>query len=169
LRRAVAVVIAFAVVAIEGSIATATTTSEPSTGIVARLNLPSRTIRAGSHLNASITVINRTGRAVDVGGCNFLFQVGWTNKAVTANPNWELCAGSLTIPAGQSTWPVWVGAAYTLCSQDPPGTTWLPQCLPGNRQRPLPPGYYRLTVYGPSDAMRLPPPIKVHVIASAHR
>ena len=128
--------------------------------VTARIELPARTMRAGSSMAGHIVVENHTGSEIHVPGCRDLFQVLLTNDVIHQTPLWPLCLGDITIPAGETSYPVTVSATYNHCYNDDGGT---PHCLPGSGIPPLPPGDYGATFFQSSPVVPAVAPIGVRV------
>lgn len=133
--------------------------------VVTRVELPSTTITAGSSIRATVVVANNSGRVLNATRCGGYFQLVLGNDHVHQAVLWRLCAENFAIPMGASTYPVLLSTEYPGCSRDTP-TTDTPACLPGGNPPPLPPGEYRATLYQSGNAVPIPPPITVRVVAA---
>jgi hypothetical protein len=120
--------------------------------VTARIQLPARTMRAGSFMAGRVVVENDTGSEIHVPGCIFLFQVQLTNDAIHQFPLWNACLEDIPIPVGETIYPVTVSANYNSCTNGEPDDV-MPKCLPGGRIPPLPPGDYRATFFQSSTVV----------------
>jgi len=68
----------------------------------------------------------------------------------------------VTVPAGQTTYPVKVQASYLSCSVGHADVD-TPKCDPGPRPPPLPPGTYQATLSVAVSVAHSPPPVTIHV------
>jgi hypothetical protein len=82
----------------------------------ARLILPARTMTAGSQLTGRVIVDNRSGHILQARGCGSPVDVTLSSSSYHPAGVAPDCAGTLTIPAGQSTYTVKVLASYLSCS-----------------------------------------------------
>ncbi len=127
----------------------------------AYLDVPTTSVVAGGELAATVVVVNRTGAPISIASCGPTFYgAGFESDTVTHTaPSFLTCLGPpVSIPVGESRWPVTAAARYSGC-----GGTGLrppPACVDG-RPPSLPTGDYRLVVGG-SDP-RAPIPAKVDV------
>jgi hypothetical protein len=64
-----------------------------------------------------VVVENNTGRAIHVFGCGTLFQVALVSSTYRPAIAWPGCLQPFTIPVGESSYPVTVGARYSQCHQ----------------------------------------------------
>jgi hypothetical protein len=111
-----------------------------------KLTLVSRTVVAGGQIAGRVKVINNSGHAIHLAGCNALFTVALASHSYHPVIAVATCLQRLTIPAGTSRYRVQVLASYLSCSVRH-ATAGTPACLPGMRMPPLPPGSYRATLY----------------------
>lgn len=115
-------------------------------GVSARVELPAKTMAAGTTMEATVIVRNRTGKALTVDGCGSLFQVALRSQTYEPVVGWNLCRQAITVPQGRSRYGVTVTAAPLVCSGD--GGGGVPLCVDGNGNPPtLPPGKYQATLY----------------------
>ena len=141
-----------------------TTTTIPAIAegtVGAYLDVPTTSVVAGGELAATVVAVNRTGAPISIASCgpNF-YGAGFESDTVTrTDPSFLTCLGPpVSIPVGESRWPVTATARYSGC-----GGTGLrppPACVDG-RPPSLPTGDYRLVV-GVADP-RAPIPAKVDV------
>jgi hypothetical protein len=120
----------------------------PGPKLAARLVLPTTRIKVGQSIPAQIVVINNRGAAINVIGCNGIFQVLLVSASYHPNPAWGLCAEPITIPTGTSTYPVVIFAGYNVC---------FGPC------RQLPTGQYQATTFELGNALPVPAPLPVEV------
>ncbi|MDQ1477547.1 MAG: hypothetical protein QOE62_2776 [Actinomycetota bacterium] len=132
-------------------------------GVTARIELSSTTMTAGSSISGHVVVENNTGHEVHTTGCHGLFGVGLHNAQIQQDVIFPSCAEQITIPVGESSYPVMVLAAYYSC--DAAGDQGLQRCLPNGGAPPLPPGIYQATLFQASPVVPTPPPIDVQVEA----
>lgn len=134
--------------------------AQPS--LSASLVLSAETVKAGAEIPGKVVVENRTGHDINRIGCQGIFQVLLVSSTYTPKPGWLLCWQRITVPTGQSSFPVFVRAAYSECSQlgASPG---IPACSPGSGMAPLPPGAYFATTFEDGNAIPLPAAIKVRI------
>ena len=142
--------------------AAATATSEPPDDpVTAELALTRTTLRSGQSVTGRIVVQNKAGRAIQVVGCGSIYGVLVVGPNHHPTPSWTLCAQTITIPQGRSTYPVTVMAAYDQCSG--PGSQGEPRCLADGSLPGLPPGRYEAVPVGVADAVPLPAPVAITV------
>ncbi len=135
-----------------------------SAPLSASVRLRSRTVSAGSSLPGRVVVQNNTGHAIRVPGCGALFQVALASARYQPAVAWPTCLQMLTIPAGESSYPVTVLASYLQCHE---GRTQgaIRACLPDQRPPPLPPGDYRARLFQVGHLVVAPPGTTVRVTA----
>jgi hypothetical protein len=127
--------------------------------LFARIVLPRTTLEAGSSMEAQVVVENGTGHdRVGLGGSPF--AVVLANDDVKPSVVWPACAQRITIPPGESIWPVTVNASYAVCGE---GEGLVP-CLEEERMPPLPPGDYRALLVQHPRVVPDPDPVLVHVM-----
>jgi len=134
----------------------------------ARLVLPTRTIAAGSTLQATLVIHNPPGAPpLAYSACAGVpIAVRLSNRRVSqASPFWPTCAGAAsTVPSGRSTFPVTIYGTYTSCTQGSPPNPGEPECPAVLPPFPsLPPGRYAartFTLFSPSLSI---PPVQVRV------
>jgi hypothetical protein len=97
-------------------------------------------------MSGHVLIENNTGRAIDAYGCLTLFQVLLVGGSYHPPVAWLGCLRPLSIPAGQSSYPVTVAATYLQCSQGRP-SNGIKACLPGGHPPPLPPGTYQAVLF----------------------
>ena len=125
-----------------------------------QVNVPSRTMEAGSSMLAHIVVDNRTGHAIHAEGCGQLFELALGSNSHPAQAGWLACLQPLTIAVGTSSYPWTITATYDSCGGT--GNPPLPACLDG-RPPPLPAGMYRVVFFQSSNIVSAPAPIPVRV------
>jgi META domain len=125
-----------------------------SVGVTARIELPSRTMVAGSKMSGRVVVENDTGEPIHATGCVSLFQVALENDSEIPSIPWLTCGDRFTIPVGESSYPIVVRATALICSACPNGSP-----------PPLPPGEYRATLFQREQAVPAPSPVTVSVMA----
>ena len=133
-----------------------------------QVQVPSRTMEAGSSMLAHIVVDNRTGHAIHANGCGQLFELALGSDSYPAQGEWPPCLTTLTIAAGKTSYPWTIRATYNECggTGNPPP----PACLPGGGAPPLPAGMYRVVFFQNSNIVSAPAPIPVQVTPrSLHR
>ena len=126
-----------------------------------QVEVPSRTMVAGSSMLAHIVVDNRTGHAIHANGCGQLFELALGSDSYPAQGEWPPCLQPLTIAVGRSSYPWTIRATYDECggTGNPPP----PACLPGGRPPPLPAGEYDVVFFQSSNIVSVPAPIPVRV------
>ena len=127
---------------------------------------------------AHIIVDNRTGHAIHSGGCGQLFELALAASGQPAVSGWPACLETLTIAAGQTSYPWTIRASYGECGGVGVGVH---ACLPHNQPPPLPAGEYDVVFCQQtplvSDPARIPiritprplHPAAVHVARSLAR
>ena len=131
--------------------------------IGAYLDVPDSTVAVGGELRATVVVLNHTGEPVSIVSCGpFFYGAGFESDTVTrTDPLFLTCMGpTLTIPVGESTWPVTATARYSGCGGT--GVRPVPACVDG-RPPSIPAGEYRLVVSGTDPRAPIPPPVDVTV------
>ena len=123
-----------------------------------QVNVPSRTMEAGSSMLAHIIVDNRTGHAIHAQGCGSLFALALGSSSHPARVAWSACLQILTIAIGKSSYPETITASYDSC-----GGPGLPACLPDGRLPLLPAGEYRVVFFQLGHIVSAPAPIPVRV------
>jgi hypothetical protein len=136
--------------------------SRSSAPLSAWVALPSRTMTAGSSMRVHVVVQNNTGHALRVPGCLTLFEVVLTSKTYRPAVAWLSCLQTITIPAGESSYPMTLQASYHACSQGPP-QDGLQACLPDGGPPPLPPGDYHATLFQVRHLVPAPRAVSVRV------
>jgi hypothetical protein len=130
--------------------------------VAARLDLPSRTIAAGSSMVGRVVVDNDTRHALHVGGCGSLFAVALASDTYHPDVLWRLCLQPFTIPTGQSSYPVTIEARYLWCSANASQAV-LRACRASGQPPALPPGNYQARLYQSSTIVATPPSVPVRV------
>jgi hypothetical protein len=126
--------------------------------VTAEVRLPTRSVIAGSTVEATVIVKNRSGSPLSVNGCGAPFAVAIESKAVPATVAWPACSRPMTIPTGTSKYRVAAVARYSSCSPDGPD-----RCI-DLRPPPLPVGRYKATLYqNPQVLTTTPRSIEVRV------
>ena len=138
---------------------------QTSAPVTARVVLSSRTVDAGGSLTGRVVVTNRTGEPLQGIGCGNIFQVALRSDEVKPEVAWPLCAETLTIPPGRSTYPVTAAATYLSCSTSPVADT--ARCRPGGGLPPLPPGDYDAVLFQNPELVPAPDPVKVRVTGAS--
>lgn len=133
----------------------------PPGSLRAHITLPSTTMRGGSSLPATITVENDSGKPIHILGCGSVFSVVLVGEGHRPSPSWPLCAQDIIVPAGESTYPVTVAAAYQQCSTD--GGNGMPACEQDGSMPPLPAGRYQATTVSVSPDLPVPARVPVTV------
>ena len=133
----------------------------PPALVSVQVQVPSRTMEAGSSMLAHIVVDNRTGHAVHASGCGQLFELALGSDSYPAQAGWPACLQPLTIAAGKTSYPWTIRATYDQCGGT--GNPPLPACLPGGGPPPLPAGMYRVVFFQISNIVASPAPIPVRV------
>lgn len=139
--------------------------TDPAQGTSARIELDSTTVAAGETLSGRLVVTNNTGHDVKVIGCGSIFQVALANDAYEPEITWPACAQEITVPDGESTYPMSVQARRNVCTNGPASSS-TPTCEPDGSPPPLPPGDYEARLYQGSDPYVVvpdPPPVDVRV------
>ncbi|KQZ87424.1 hypothetical protein ASD62_17720 [Phycicoccus sp. Root563] len=137
-------------------------TTPSARSLRAVLTLPTTTIRTGESVAAQITVTNNTGEDIHLVGCGPIYTVLLIGGPHQESPFWAACAQNITIPKGDTTYPVTVAATYSECS--PRGDQGMAKCLPKEGSMPgLPRGRYTATTWGVTDQVPVPAPITVTV------
>src|SRR5690349_7058646 len=133
----------------DGSVVAYATSSETATpassgGLTARVELPARTMRAGTTMDAVVVVQNDSGAAVMTTGCGSLFQIALITSGETPEIAWTLCLQNFTIPIGESRYPMTITAEARGCGGEPAGQR--PACVDGHAPAP-PPGEYEAALF----------------------
>ena len=130
-----------------------------------QVQVPSRTMEAGSSMLAHIVVDNRTGHAIHANGCGQLFELALGSDSYPAQAGWPPCLTTLTIAVGKTSYPWTIRATYDECGGT--GNPPLPACLPARwgsapaphwdvPRRVLPVQQYRLSSRSHSGASHAP-------------
>jgi hypothetical protein len=131
-----------------------------------QVQVPSRTMEAGTSMLAHIVVDNRTGHAIHAKGCGQLFELALGSDSYPALGEWPPCLTTLTIAVGRSSYPWTIRASYSSC-----GGTGIPPvhaCMHGGGAPPLPAGKYRVVFFQSSNIVSVPAPIPVRVTPRSH-
>lgn len=117
-----------------------------------RLVLAATVVPAGGDVNGEVVIDNDTGAPITFVGCKSPVDVKLHGHGVIQEMLWLMCSEDMTVPVGESRWPVTVSANLGMCgeSTDPQ----FPRCVDGAIP-PLPSGPYRAVVVWSSDAFRL--------------
>lgn len=136
------------------NVARAVTTS--SKGWAVTLAVAKTTVRTGTRLSATITIVNRTGHSVTVEGCqpNLDFFIELANAKVSYQSLSGLVACSTTLRRGTTVIHAQIIAAYTAC-----GGPGQPSCANPN----LPVGTYHTAVIWPSGTPHIPEPGRLYI------
>jgi hypothetical protein len=127
----------------------------------ARIELEAVTVRSGGTIDGQVVVLNNTGQAIEVIGCNGIFQVALVNAEVEPLVGWRDCRQEIAIPAGESTYPVSVSAHHS-CSGSSMDSAVV-RCQQDGSPPPLPPGDYEARLYQISEVVPEPQPVAVRV------
>lgn len=148
---------------------TSSTTVDPTVTapLSGRIELAETTVEAGGTIEGRVVVNNNTGEPIIVVGCGSIFQVALANDEIEPMVGWNLCAQDITIPTGESTYPVSVRASYNTCLGES-GESTIPMvpCLEDGLPPALPPGDYEARLYQGPEVVPEPSPIEIRVIAS---
>ena len=136
-------------------------TAEPSGSVTATITLGTTTVRAGATLRGTITIENDSGKPIHLLGCGSVYRVQLVGAGYRPSPSWPLCAREITIPTGESSYPVDVVATYDECS--PHRAKGTPQCTRDGSMPPLPPGRYQAATAAVSPDLPVPAPVPVTV------
>jgi hypothetical protein len=124
------------------------------------MQVPSRTMEAGSSMLAHIVVDNRTGHAIHARGCGQIFELALGNSSHPAEAGWPACLQDLTIATGTTSYPWTIRASYDSCGGVGVGEL---ACLPDNQPPPLPAGEYDVVFFQSPYIVSVPAPIPVRV------
>jgi hypothetical protein len=134
-----------------------------SARLSARIVLPSTTMAAGSEMSGKVTVDNETGHPLHIIACGSPFQVVLGNDKVPAAAYFPACGFRVTIPSGESQWPVTVLGSYSSCGgQSASGAPQWPRCIDG-LPPPLPAGDYKAMFFQEPRVVPTPPSISIRV------
>ena len=144
------------------------TTAPPGSAVVvssgsvtASITLPTTTVRAGGTVSGTITVENDSGKPIHLLGCGSVYAVLLVRADYRHSPSWPLCAQEITIPTGESSYPVAVTATYQECS--PQGTKGIRECDRDGSLPPLPAGRYEATTTAVGPGLPVPAAVSVTV------
>lgn len=129
---------------------------EATPSLSSQLVLPTTRIKQGRSIPARVVVINDTGSAIDLSGCQSIFQVLLVSSTYHPTQAWPLCLQSFIIPTGTSTYAVQVFAFEDVCA-----ASQLVQ--PSSNCPPLPTGRYQATTYEQGNAVPLPQPVPIEI------
>ena len=149
----------------DGSVVTSATSSDTAASassgdLTARVELPARTMRAGTTMDAVVVVQNDSGAPVMTTGCGSLFQIALITSGETPEIAWALCLQNFTIPIGESRYPMTITAEARGCGGEPAGQR--PACVDGHEPA-LPPGEYEAALFQSSPVVTLPAPVPIEV------
>lgn len=149
----VAMGIPFATQGASADLVRATGAVTSSKGWVVTLSIAKTTLRAGSSMAATITVLNRTGHTVKISGCpgDQIFVVGLGNAKVPYAGISSSVACFSTLHRGANVFHERVRATYQVCG----GTDNLP-CPAGGGMPSLPTGRYHTVVELPITTPPMP-------------
>jgi hypothetical protein len=137
------------------------TTASPIAGITARLELPSKTMTAGSTLSATVVVRNTTAAEITAFGCHYWFQVLLGDARYQPPVDWLACGPQpFPIPPGTSRYRTTIAAIYLSCSPSGSGDR---VCGRDGRPPPLPTGKYKARLYQSTAVVPGPKPVMVRV------
>jgi len=126
--------------------------------VFARIELRANSVPTGGEIEGRVVVVNNTGAPIHDMGCGSPFQVALTSEDFEPRLVWPACSGPITIPSGESSFPVTVVAQDLACQEGP-----VPQdCGP----HPLSPGTYEATLYQAPEVVPDPKPVIVDVTSS---
>jgi hypothetical protein len=131
--------------------------------LAARIDLPSRTIAAGSTLDGHVIVVNNTGAPRTYSGCGGLFGVALANDTIDNQSAQPSCLMQIVLPEGETSYPVGVSASSSGCTNSQPASG-LVSCLPGGVLPPLPVGKYDATLNQYGSDVPPPAPVPVRVV-----
>ena len=115
----------------------------PLAPLSARIELDAQTVTIGGTIDGRVVVANNTGENIDVTGCGSIFQVALANEEYEQLVSWNLCAEPISIPTGETSYPVTVRAEHLGCSGGPPPyPADMPAC-----DSPFPLGDYEARLY----------------------
>ena len=117
---------------------------------------------AGTSTTAYVIVDNPTGSPLAFVGCGPPFAVALTSDTYTPVIGWPACAIAMTIPTGETNYPVMIAAWYNQCGPGPPPAG--PECLPDRQPPPLPAGRYEATFFQYTTGVPTPSPIPIKVM-----
>ena len=93
-----------------------------------------------------------------------MFSGALNNDKIHQEPAQAACGSNLTIPIGESSYPVTIPATFMVCNPNAQPSL-NPACLPGMRMPPVPPGNYNAIFVAGSSVVATPAPIPVLVTA----
>ncbi len=123
--------------------------------------VPSRTVKAGAALRATLIVENNTGHAILASGCGSLFMLEYFSPSYRPTVAWPTCLQRLTLRKGTIRYRIGIPATYMQCGRTASYAS--PACLPHNKMPPLPPGQYRIVLEQVRHLVPAPAPISVSV------
>jgi len=132
--------------------------TSPLAPLSARIELDAQIVTIGGTIDGRVVVTNNTGENIEVIGCGSIFQVALANEEYEQQPAWNACAEPITIPMGESSYPVTVRAEHLGCVGGPPYPADLPAC-----DSPFPPGDYEARLHQGYHGRKAPEPPPVHV------
>ena len=92
----------------------------PLAPLSARIELDAQTVTIGGTIDGRVVVANNTGENIDVTGCGSIFQVALANEEYEQQVGWNACAEPISIPTGETSYPVTVRAEHLGCSEGRP-------------------------------------------------
>jgi hypothetical protein len=113
-------------------------------------------------MSATITVENKSGKPVNLVGCGSIYAALLVGESYHPTASWPLCAQQMTVPVGESSYPVTVSAAFNQCTAEG-GAGPEPACLADGSLPPLPAGRYELMTTAVSPELPVPAPVAVTV------
>jgi hypothetical protein len=113
-------------------------------------------------MSGKVIVTNDSGRVLHGIGCGTAFQLGLGNDKIPPAVLWPRCGQQLTIPIGESSWPVTVIARYSGCGQKS-GDATFPRCREDGFPPSLPVGDYRAMLFQEPRFVPTPPSISIRV------
>ena len=138
------------------------TRHSPAAPLSARVLLPARTMTAGSSMSGLVLVENNTGHPVRAFVCGSPFEIALISHSYRPSVAWNTCLQIITIPVGESSYPVTLNASYLACLEHGPHGA-LKGCLAAGGPPPLPPGTYRARLFQVGHLVPVPPTITIRV------
>lgn len=133
----------------------------PPGALSTRIELPSRTLVAGSTVDGALVVSDHTDRSYNLTqGCRPYWAVGLQSATIPFNPAVPAICGlaPFWIHPGDNRLPFTLIVRYQACSSGSQGTagTTLPPCGDAGALPPLPPGTYQVVLVSGSPALSAP-------------
>jgi hypothetical protein len=116
-------------------------------------------------MSALVVVQNNTGHPVRAFACGTPFEIALISRGYRPTVAWNTCLQIITIPVGESSYPVTLDASYLACPEHGPRGT-LRGCLAGGKPPALPAGTYRARLFQHWHLVPVPPTIKIRVTPS---